>query len=89
MSAKLATTPSLRVLSRDTAVAQAGSLLAGGLISNYDVAKDGRFLGLVSNKDDYQLIVPTGCRSSSSDSLGARNDNVASVPSCTITASGP
>jgi len=57
MSAKLATTPSLRVLSRDTAVTQGGSLLAGGLISNYDVAKDGRFLGLVSNKDDYQLIV--------------------------------
>ncbi|MDO8502678.1 MAG: serine/threonine-protein kinase [Gemmatimonadaceae bacterium] len=57
MSAKLATTPSLRVLSRDTAVTQAGSMATGGPVSNYDVAKDGRFLGLVSNKDDYQLIV--------------------------------
>ncbi len=57
MSAKLATTPSLRVLSRDTAVTKAGSMLTGGLVSNYDVAKDGRFLGLVSNRDDYQLIV--------------------------------
>jgi len=57
MSAKLATTPNLRVLSRDTAVAQAGSILTGGLVGDYDVAKDGRFLGLISNKDDYQLIV--------------------------------
>jgi eukaryotic-like serine/threonine-protein kinase len=57
MSAKLATTPSLRVLSRDTAVTKAGSMLTGSPVSSYDVAKDGRFLGLISNRDDYQLIV--------------------------------
>lgn len=57
MSAKLALTPSLRVLSRDTAVTQAASMLVGNLAGNYDVARDGRFLGLVSSKDDYQLVV--------------------------------
>lgn len=56
MSAKLATAPSLRVISRDTAVKET-SILGSGLNSGYGLAKDGRFLGLVSNKDDYQLIV--------------------------------
>jgi Tol biopolymer transport system component len=57
MSAKLASSPNMRVISRDTALAHAGSILTSGLLSGYDVAKDGRFLGLVSDKEDYQLIV--------------------------------
>jgi Tol biopolymer transport system component len=57
MSAKLVSSPNMRVISRDTALAQAGSILTSGLLSGYDVAKDGRFLGLVSDKQDYRLIV--------------------------------
>ena len=57
MEAKLATTPDLRVLSRDTVLAQGASLLrASGVNTNYNVARDGRILALVSNKDDFQLI---------------------------------
>jgi eukaryotic-like serine/threonine-protein kinase len=58
MSAKLATTPTLRVLSRDTVVKDISQLVRGdNTVGNYDVAKDGRFLGPVASKDDYQLIV--------------------------------
>ena len=56
MSAKLSTTPSLRVLSRDTAVAQFPSN-SGSILRNYDLSRDGRFLSLVTNKNDYQIVV--------------------------------
>ncbi len=58
MAARLKTTPTLRVVSRDTVMKDVIQLLTGsGLLGNYDVAKDGRFLGPVATKDDYQLIV--------------------------------
>jgi hypothetical protein len=34
-----------------------GKLVAGVFVGNYDVAKNGRVLGLFADKDDYQLIV--------------------------------
>jgi serine/threonine-protein kinase len=52
MSAKISTSPSLRVVARDTVLKDVSALTNG-----YDVAKDGRFLGLVSQKNDYQLVV--------------------------------
>lgn len=57
LEAKLATSPSMRVITRDTAIAQMGSIVQGGLAAAYDVAADGRFLGRSSNKDDYQLVI--------------------------------
>jgi Tol biopolymer transport system component len=58
MSAHLATTPTLRVLSRDTVIADASSLQRTNAVnSGYRVANDGRILGLVTDKDNYQLIV--------------------------------
>ncbi len=57
LSARLATTPILRVVARDTVIASAGRVFNGGVISNYDVARDGRFLGLASDKDDFSLVV--------------------------------
>ena len=57
LEAKLATSPSMRVITRDTAIAQMGSIVQGGLVAAYDVAADGRFLGRSSNKDDYQLVI--------------------------------
>ena len=57
LSVRLSTGPAVRLLSRDTAMTQAGSIVDGGLRSGYDISRDGRILGLVSNKDDYQLVV--------------------------------
>ena len=57
MSAKLATAPSLRVVARDTAIARVGAFFGGTFAPNYDVAKDGRFLGLNANNDDFQLVI--------------------------------
>jgi serine/threonine-protein kinase len=57
MEARLATTPSLRIISRDTVVASLPQFAGGGLFRNYDIARNGRFLGLVTNKNDYQLVI--------------------------------
>jgi Tol biopolymer transport system component len=57
LSASLTTSPTVRVLSRDTLITQGGSLVNGGLRANYSVSREGRILGLVSSRDDYQLVV--------------------------------
>ncbi len=57
MAAKLSLVPSLRVIARDTAIKTIGPVFGGAFIANYDVARDGRFLGLSPNEDDYQLVV--------------------------------
>jgi serine/threonine protein kinase/Tol biopolymer transport system component len=57
LEAKLATTPSMRVVSRDTAIAQLGTVVSGGIVTGYDIGPDGRFIGRSSNRDDYQLVV--------------------------------
>ncbi len=57
MSAKVMTTPSLRVISRDTVFARPPTDLGGAFSRNYDLTKDGRILGLLANKNDYQLVV--------------------------------
>jgi hypothetical protein len=57
MSAKITTSPNLRVIARDTVLKQTSSLVRGAVTRGYDIAKDGRFLGLALNKDDYQLVV--------------------------------
>ncbi|HEY8165907.1 MAG TPA: hypothetical protein VIF83_10190, partial [Gemmatimonadaceae bacterium] len=57
MSAKLATTPTLRVVSRDTVVKDITRMVTGQIVGNYDVAKDGRIIGLITSREDYQLIV--------------------------------
>ncbi len=57
MSAKLATKPSLRVLSRDTLFKDMTRFERANLGQGYDLARDGRFLGLVADRDDFRLIV--------------------------------
>jgi serine/threonine-protein kinase len=57
MSAKLSASPSMRVIARDTLMKDISTFVRGGISTAYDVAKDGRFLGLVTKKDDYQLVV--------------------------------
>jgi Periplasmic component of the Tol biopolymer transport system len=56
IEAKLATTPTLRVLSRDTVVAKS-ALIRGDIVGNQDFGRDGRVLGLTSSHDDFQLVV--------------------------------
>jgi Tol biopolymer transport system component len=56
MAARLETTPTLRVVGRDTVVARSG-LLDSDLYGNTNIARDGRFLGVTSNRDDFQLVV--------------------------------
>jgi Tol biopolymer transport system component len=58
MQASVTLTPSFRVLSRDTVSSRMNVILAGGQTAGYQMSADGkRLLGLVSNKDDYQLVV--------------------------------
>jgi hypothetical protein len=57
LAATLATSPSVRVIARDTLLADVGSMLVSGNSVGYDVAPDGRFLGRMTNRDDYQLVV--------------------------------
>ena len=57
LSATLATTPRLRVVSRDTVFRTPPMLPGSGPASVQDLARDGRFLGLVTNRNDYQLVI--------------------------------
>ena len=57
LSATLAMTPRLRVVSRDTVFKVAPELPGSGPASAQDIARDGRFLGLVTNRNDYQLVI--------------------------------
>jgi eukaryotic-like serine/threonine-protein kinase len=57
LSASLSTSPTLRVIARDTVVTAESVGRADNASGGYDVAKDGRLLFLLTNKDDYQLIV--------------------------------
>ncbi len=57
IDARLATSPSLRVLSRDTVVFRTGLFVGSGTLTGTDISRDGRLLGLVTNKDDFQLVV--------------------------------
>ena len=57
LEAKLTASPSMRVASRDTAIARMGLLVSSGVVAGYDAAPDGRFIGRSSNKDDYQLVI--------------------------------
>jgi Tol biopolymer transport system component len=57
LSATLATTPRLRVVARDTVFTTSPVLPGSGPARPLDLARDGRFLGLVTNRNDYQLVV--------------------------------
>jgi serine/threonine-protein kinase len=57
LSASLATTPRLRVVSRDTVFPTSPVLPGSGPAQPYEIARDGRFLGLVTNRNDFQLVV--------------------------------
>jgi len=59
MAAKLSLTPEVRVLARDTVLAQADAFGQPiGIRANYDVTRDGaRFLALSSDRHDFQLVV--------------------------------
>ena len=57
ISAKLSMSPSVRVIARDTVLTTTSGLVAGQTNTGYDVAKDGRFVGLALRKDDFQLVV--------------------------------
>jgi serine/threonine-protein kinase len=55
--ARLALTPALRVISRDTVVRNLNSVLTSSLSTQYDITRDGRFIGRASDRGNYQLIV--------------------------------
>ena len=57
LSATLATTPRLRVVARDTIFKTQPVLPGSGPARPLDVTRDGRFLGLVTNRNDYQLVI--------------------------------
>lgn len=57
ISATLATTPRLRIVSRDTVFKTVPVLAGSGPAQPNEVTRDGRFLGLVTNRNDYQLII--------------------------------
>ncbi len=58
LRAKLAMAPTLRVIARDTVLTTALVNLNGGtLAANYDISRDGRVLGLLNNKNDFQLVL--------------------------------
>jgi Tol biopolymer transport system component len=55
--AKLAMSPSTRVIARDTAVTQMGSMRPSDLSAGYDVSREGRIIGRLSNNSSFQLVV--------------------------------
>jgi len=57
LSATLATTPRLRVVARDTVFKGPPLLPGSGPARPLDITRDGRFLGLVTNRNDYQLVI--------------------------------
>src|SRR4029078_5584315 len=57
LEATLATTPRLHVASRDTVFKTAPLLPGSGPAGLREIARDGRFLGLVVNRNDRQLVV--------------------------------
>lgn len=57
LSASLATSPRLRVVSRDTVQKTPPVLPGSGPAQPWHMTRDGRFLGLVINRNDYQLVV--------------------------------
>ncbi|MDQ3243955.1 MAG: hypothetical protein M3Q09_09525, partial [Gemmatimonadota bacterium] len=57
IAARLATSPNLRVVSRDTVIRDMGRVVSGAIFRSTDLGPDGRFLGLVSNGNDFQLVV--------------------------------
>ena len=56
-SATIAPTPRLRVVARDTVFKATPQLVGSGPATPEDVTRDGRFLGLVTNRNDYELVV--------------------------------
>ena len=61
--ATIATSPTVRVVARDTVAADLRNITASAYSIGYDLARDGRFLGRLSNRDDYQLVVVPNWRS--------------------------
>ncbi len=57
VKARISKGPSVRVIGRDTVVKNMSNMLTSALNRQYEVARDGRFLGRVSDTGDYQLIV--------------------------------
>jgi len=72
MSAKLSMSPNARVIARDTVLTSTSALVGGGIGTGYDVAKDGRILGLGLKKDDYQLVVVPNWRAELEERLAGR-----------------
>ncbi len=63
LAATISTSPTVRGVTRDTVVADTRSITPFGSGLGYQIARDGRFLGRLSNKDDYQLVVVPNWRS--------------------------
>jgi Tol biopolymer transport system component len=57
IKAKLASSPSTRVIARDTVIKQMGSMLAADLVAGYDVSRDARIVGRLANSSSFQLVV--------------------------------
>ena len=72
LSATLATTPRLRVVARDSVFTTPPLLPGSGPARPMDIARDGRFLGLVTNRNDYQLVVVPNWRTELERRLAGR-----------------
>ncbi len=70
-SVKVSTASVVRVLARDTLMTPTNALINGVLQTAYDVSRDGRYLALVSSKDDYHLIVVPNWRAELEQRLAA------------------
>ena len=57
LSATLTTTPRLRVVARDTVFSSTPVLPGSGPARIEDLTRDGRFLGTVINRNDYELVI--------------------------------
>jgi serine/threonine-protein kinase len=57
VKAKLASSPSTRVIARDTVIRQMSTMLTADLNAGYDVARDGRVVGRQANSSSFELVV--------------------------------
>ena len=59
MAARISTAPEFRMLGRDTVVANADPMLGPlqGIVSQYDIDRDGRFVGLAPLARDFDIVV--------------------------------
>ncbi|MEO8576731.1 MAG: LpqB family beta-propeller domain-containing protein [Gemmatimonadales bacterium] len=75
LAVKVSITPIVRVLSRDTLMTQTTALVNNALTIGYDIGRDGRYLGLISNREDYRLVAVPNWRAEFDRRIAASGKN--------------